>query len=138
MNAVSTQLQGVILPSSWVEIDVFAGGEADVAINDFDRDARFCLAQHPSSDLFGRPLLVDHQGDDFLPHPDTESTMFAHPSFAFVALTLGNAVMITVPPFVTLQLPVNGAVMHVYRICDVFYRHFLFQQYRNCVSLCRG
>ena len=34
-------------------------------------------------------------------------------------------------PFVALQLAVNGAAMYIYRICDVFYRHILFQQYRN-------
>ena len=34
-------------------------------------------------------------------------------------------------PFAALQLAVNGAVMYIYRICDVFYRHILFQQYRN-------
>ena len=34
-------------------------------------------------------------------------------------------------PFAVLQLAVNGAAMYVYRICDVFYRHILFQQYRN-------
>ena len=34
-------------------------------------------------------------------------------------------------PFAALQLAVNGAAMYIYRICDVFYRHILFQQYRN-------
>ena len=39
-------------------------------------------------------------------------------------------------PFASLQLAVNGAAMYVYRICDVFYRHILFQQYRNlCVEV---
>ena len=39
-------------------------------------------------------------------------------------------------PFAALQLAVNGAAMYVYRICDVFYRHILFQQYRNlCVEV---
>ena len=38
---------------------------------------------------------------------------------------------VMMPPFAALQLAVNGAAMYVYRICDVFYRHILFQQYRN-------
>ena len=38
---------------------------------------------------------------------------------------------IMMSPFAALQLAVNGAVMYVYRICDVFYQHILFQQYRN-------
>ena len=43
---------------------------------------------------------------------------------------------IMMSPFAALQLAVNGAVMYVYRICDVFYRHILFQQYRNlCAEL---
>ena len=46
--------------------------EADITVNGFDADARFPFAQHPTSDLLGQPLLVDHQCDDFLSHLDTE------------------------------------------------------------------
>lgn len=124
------------VPATLVEFPSAAAVEADIAVNGFDADAFFSLAQHPASDLFGRPLLVDHQCDDLLSHLKTEFAVPAHTAFAFVTLPLGNAPMVTVPPLIAFQLAVNSAVVHVYRICNVFYRPFLFQQYRNCVSLC--
>ena len=107
---------------------IFPFSHADITVNGFDADARFPLAQQPTSDLFGRPLPVDHQCDDFLSHVNTELARFTHPPLAFIALLLGNAVMVMVSPLVTfLTRGKQSAVMHVYRISNVFYRCVLFE-----------
>jgi len=66
-----------LVPTTLVEFSFTRAVEADITVNDFDADARFSLAQHPSSDLFERPLLVDHQSDDFLSLLDTEFAVLA-------------------------------------------------------------
>ena len=102
--------------------------EADITVNGFDADARFSIVQHPPSDLIGRPLLVDHQCEDLLSHVNTELARFTHPPLAFIALLLGNTVMVMVSPLVTsLTRGKQSAVMHVYRISNVFYRYVLFE-----------
>ena len=88
------------MPTTLVEFPSTRTVEADVTVNGLDADARFPLTQHPTSDLLGRPLLVDHQRDNLLSHLDTELALSAHPSFAFVTLLLDNTVMVMVSPFV--------------------------------------
>ena len=66
-----------LVPTALVEFSFTRAVEADITVNGFDADARFSLVQHPSSDLFERPLLVDHQSDDFLSLLDTEFAVLA-------------------------------------------------------------
>ena len=90
-----------LVPTTLVKFSSTRTVEADITVNGFDTDARFPIAQQPTSDLFGRPLLVDHQCEDLLSHVNTELARFTHPPLAFIALLLGNTVMVMVSPFVT-------------------------------------
>ena len=87
-----------LVPTVLVEFSSTRTVEADVTVNGFDADARFSFAQHPTSDLLGWPLLVDHQCEDLLSLLDTELARFTHPPLTFVTLLLGNAVMVMVRP----------------------------------------
>ena len=90
-----------LVPTTFVKLSSTRTVEADITVNGFDADARFSIVQHPPSDLIGRPLLVDHQCEDLLSHVNTELARFTHPPLAFIALLLGNTVMVMVSPFVT-------------------------------------
>ena len=72
LHSFSETLCDELVPTTLVEFPSTRTVEADITVNGFDADARFPFAQHPTSDLLGRPLLVDHQCDDFLSHLDTE------------------------------------------------------------------
>ena len=72
LHSFSEVLCDELVSTTLVEFPSTRTVEADVTVNGFDADARFPFAQHPTSDLLGQPLLVDHQCDDFLSHLDTE------------------------------------------------------------------
>ena len=66
LHSFSETLCDELVPTTLVEFPSTRTVEADITVNGFDADARFPFAQHPTSDLLGQPLLVDHQCDDFL------------------------------------------------------------------------